>query len=91
MGKKNKEQEENYGFPKKWDTLLTKYSSFKDEANLLSDDDLRAKILECEVSIKEQEKSRDSDVDLKIYMIQLFQGDCDLDSTIKESTIKANI
>ena len=58
-------EEKNYGFPDKWDKLLTKYSSFKDDANTMSDDDLRAKILECEVSIKEQERSRDADADLQ--------------------------
>jgi hypothetical protein len=58
------EQEKNYGFPAKWDKKL-KASTFKEDANTMSDDELKKVILDCENSIREQEKLKEADFKLK--------------------------
>jgi len=62
MAKKNDAQ--HFGFPEKYNKHL-KASTFKDDANTMSDEELEKVIFECEKTIKEIEKAKDSDEKLK--------------------------
>jgi hypothetical protein len=59
-----KEKEQNFGFPEKHNKHL-KASTFKDDANTMSDEELKKVMFECEKNIKEIEKDRDANTKLK--------------------------
>jgi len=57
-------EEKNFGFPEKYNKKL-KASTFKEDANTMSDDELKAALLASEQSIKEQEKLMDAHTQLQ--------------------------